>query len=135
MKISNKIKCSDYPCTDIDVTRHNLPYKEIEPTTIRILMVTEAPPTNKDDYFYAGGNPFYLQTTVQAFNDAGVDVSSIQEIMDLGIYITTAIKCGKTQYNISTDTISNCSRILEQELILFPNVCSFLVMAMSLSKL
>ena len=128
MKTSDKIKCSDYPCADIDVTSYNIPYKEIEPKTMQILMVTEAPPTNKDDYFYAGGNPFYIQTTVQAFNDAGVDVSSIQDILDLGVYITTAVKCGKTQYAISTDTVKNCSNILEQELTIFPNVRAFLVM-------
>jgi len=128
MKIGDKIKCSDFPCADIDVASHNIPYKEIAPRTIQILMVTEAPPPDKDDYFYASGNPFYLQTTVQAFNDAGIDVSGMQEILDLGVYITTAVKCGKTQYSISTDTVKNCSKILEQELTIFSNVRAFLVM-------
>ncbi|MFC1919532.1 uracil-DNA glycosylase family protein [Chloroflexota bacterium] len=128
MKINDTIECSDFPCADMDAASYNVPYKEITPQDIQVLMVTEAPPVAKEDYFYASGNPFYLQTTVQAFNDAGVDVSSIQEILDLGVYITTAVKCGKAQYAISTDTVKNCSKILEQELALFPNVQVFLVM-------
>lgn len=32
-------------------------------------MVSEAPPKDLTDYFYAQDNPFYLQTSVQAFND------------------------------------------------------------------
>jgi hypothetical protein len=37
---------------------------------------------------------------VQAFNDAGASVSSIQDILDLGVYLTTAVKCGKVGYGI-----------------------------------
>ena len=128
MKISDIIKCCDFPCRDVDVDGYNVPYKEITPENIQILMVTEAPPPDKDDYFYADGAPFYLKTTIQAFNDAGVDVSSMQEILELGVYITTAVKCGKTQYAISTDTVKNCSKILEQELSIFPSIRGFLVM-------
>ena len=90
-------------------------------------MITEAPPPDKADYFYAAGNPFYLQTALQAFKDAGAKVSSMQDILDLGVYITTAIKCGKTQYAVSPETMKNCSRLLEQEIALFPNVKVFLL--------
>lgn len=90
-------------------------------------MITEAPPNNKSDYFYASGNPFYLQTTLQAFQDAGAKVASMQDILNLGVYITTAIKCGKTQYAISPTTMKNCVKLLEQEIALFPNVKVFLL--------
>jgi uracil-DNA glycosylase len=90
-------------------------------------MITEAPPNDKTDYFYAAGNPFYLQTTLQAFQDAGASVASMQDILALGVYVTTAIKCGKTQYAISPQTMQNCSSILEQEIALFPNVKAFLL--------
>ena len=91
-------------------------------------MITEAPPNDKADYFYAPGNPFYLQTTIQAFKDAGADVSSMQDIIDLGFYITTAIKCGKAQYAVPLETMQNCSRLLEQEIALFPNIKAFMLM-------
>ena len=52
----------------------------------------------------------------------------MQDILDLGVYITTAIKCGKTQYAISPETMKNCSKLLEQEIALFPNVKVFMLM-------
>jgi uracil-DNA glycosylase len=128
MKITDKIKCVWFSCADVDKNRYILPSSDIAADKIRILMITEAPPNEKADYFYAEGNPFYLQTTIQAFKDAGENVSSIQDILDLGVYITTAIKCGKTQYAISPATIKNCSALLEQELALFPNIKVFMLM-------
>jgi uracil-DNA glycosylase len=70
----------------------------------------------------------FQQTTVQAFNDAGAKVSSIQDILDLGVYLTTAVKCGKTGYGIKSGTIKECSLLLEQELALFPNLKVLMLM-------
>jgi len=128
MKISDKIQCTDFPCTDINKNNYMLPSAEIDPEKIKVLMITESPPNDKADYFYAEGNPFYLQTTLQAFKDAGADVASMQDILDMGVYITTAIKCGKTGYAVSPDTMKNCSKILEQEITLFRNVKVFMLM-------
>jgi uracil-DNA glycosylase len=105
-----------------------MPPAEIDTVKIKILMITEAPPNESTDYFYAAGNPFYLQTTLQAFNDAGVVVRSMQDIIDAGVYITTAIKCGKRQYAVSLETMNNCGKLLEQEIALFQNVRVFLLM-------
>ena len=128
MKISDKIKCTNFPCQDIDKSSYVMPSREIDAEKIRVLMITEAPPNEKADYFYSAGNPFYLQTILQAFRDAGSDVSSMQDILDLGVYITTAIKCGKTQYAISSEPMKNCSKLLEQELALFPAIKVFMLM-------
>ncbi|KYK35531.1 MAG: uracil-DNA glycosylase [Theionarchaea archaeon DG-70] len=91
-------------------------------------MISEAPPHNAGDYFYASDNSFYLQTTLQAFNQTGADVSSMEDLLGLGIYITTAIKCGKTKYSVSAKTIKNCSKLLEKEMELFPNMKTLLLM-------
>ena len=128
MKINEQTGCQGFPCTDIDKNSYILPPVEIDVDKIRIMMITEAPPNDKEDYFYADGNPFYLQTTVQAFCDAGTNVSCMLDIMNLGVYITTAIKCGKTQYAISNDTMKNCSSILEKEISFFPNIKVFMLM-------
>jgi len=128
MKTSDKIKCTSFPCADIDKNSYVIPSIEVNGEKIKVLMVTEAPPNEKADYFYSAGNPFYLQTIAQAFRDAGADVSSMQDILDLGVYITTAIKCGKTQYAISPETMRNCSKLLEQEVALFPNTRVFMLM-------
>jgi uracil-DNA glycosylase len=46
----------------------------------------------------------------------------------MGVYLTTAVKCGKTGYGIATDTIQHCSCLLEKEIALFPNVRVWLLM-------
>jgi uracil-DNA glycosylase len=128
MKVNEYIKCVDLPCQDIDKNNCIFPYADIDTKKIKIMMITEAPPDDKADYFYAEGNPFYLRTTIQAFKDAGAKVSSMQDVLDLGAYITTAIKCSKKQYPISPDTMKNCSYLLEKELSLFPNIKVYMLM-------
>jgi len=128
MKVSEKIECIEFPCSDVDVATHIVPYGEVDPLSTQLFMITEAPPHDRKDYFYAEGHPFYLQTTIQAFNDAGIKVATVQDILDRGVYITTAIKCGKAKYAVSTSTVRNCSLILESEMSLFPNIRAFLLM-------
>jgi uracil-DNA glycosylase len=127
MKINDKIKCADFPCADVDKNSYMVPPAEIEAAKIKVVMIAEAPPNDKADYFYAAGSPFYLQTTLQAFQDAGADVNSMQDVLDLGIYITTAVKCGKTRYTVSPAALKNCAALLEKEIALFPNVRVFLL--------
>lgn len=122
------VKCTDFPCLDINKNCYLIPAVEIEPDKIRVIMVSEAPPQNVRDYFYAQNNPFYMQTTLQAFNDAGSDISSMEDVLNLGVYVTTAIKCAKTAYSISPETIENCSHILEKEMDLFPKMKTILLM-------
>ena len=128
MHPSKFVRCTDFPCLDINKERYLVPDIEIEPDKIRIIMISEAPPKDTSDYFYAQDKPFYMQTTVQAFNDAGSDVSSMGDVLNLGAYITTAIKCAKTAYSISSKTIEKCSGILENEIGLFPKIKTILLM-------
>jgi uracil-DNA glycosylase len=48
--------------------------------------------------------------------------------LELGVYLTTAVKCGKTGYGIKAGTIKECSLLLEQEFALFPNLQAVMVM-------
>jgi uracil-DNA glycosylase len=105
-----------------------VPDINITADSISIVMISEAAPASPADFYYAGGDALFEQTTVQAFNDAGTQVSSIQDILDLGVYLTTAIKCGKTGYTIKAGPIKECSLILEEELSLFPNVEVYMLM-------
>jgi uracil-DNA glycosylase len=128
METINQICCEKFPCHDIAKDLCLVPPFMDDTDRIRLIMIAEAPALNQDDYFYAPGMPFYLQTTIQAFQDAGVTVSNMDEFIAMGIYITTAVKCAKTQYAISLDTIKNCSCLLEKELALFPNTQIFMLM-------
>jgi uracil-DNA glycosylase len=129
MRLNEFVKCTDFPCQDVDKTCYIVPNIEIDPNKIKTLMISEAPPSDLGDYFYAPKNPFYVQTTVQAFNDAGFNVANMKDVLNLGVYITTAIKCAKTDYSISSETIENCGlRILENEIGLSPEIKAILLM-------
>jgi uracil-DNA glycosylase len=128
MRVSDCVGCQEFPCPDVKHERYIVPDVGVRPDDIAIVMVSEAAPENPEDYYYAPGDPLFQQTTVLAFNDAGANVSSIQDILDLGVYLTTAVKCGKTGYGIKAGTIKECSVILEEELALFPNAQVFMLM-------
>lgn len=128
MRVNRKIACEDFPCTDVKHECFIVPNVEVKPDDVSIILIAEAAPPDPADYYYAKGNPLFQQTTVQAFKDAGADVSTVRDILNLGVYLTTAVKCGKTVYGIATSTVKECSLLLEKELALFPNVKAFLLM-------
>jgi uracil-DNA glycosylase len=128
MFVREAVQCVDFPCMDVRHENYILPDIDLQPEKISILLISEAAPPDLKDYYYAGAEALFAQTTVQAFKDAGAEVGSIQDILDLGVYLTTAVKCGKTGYGIATSTIGQCSRLLEKEVALFPNVKAYLLM-------
>ena len=128
MKVSEQVNCKDYRCADV---RHEcclISGVELNPENVSIIMISESAPIDPKDYYYSDDDALFAKTTLQAFQDAGVDISSFQDVLDLGIYCTTAVKCSKTGYGIKTDTIKQCSFILEKELTLFPNVIVYMLM-------
>ncbi len=128
MRTNQCIGCKGFPCTDVRHEGYAVPDVDLDPEKISIVLISEAAPAAASDYYYAGPAALFQQTTLLAFQDAGVNVSSIQEIIALGVYLTTAVKCAKTGYAIQTGTIEECSRILEAELALFPHVRGYLLM-------
>lgn len=128
MITSKHIKCERFPCSDVRHECHIIPGVDVKPDKISIVLISEAVPAEPSDYYYARGNPLFAETTVQAFVDAGAKVKSIRDILGLGVYVTTAVKCAKTDYGVKTSTIKECSRLLGQELALFPNVKAYLLM-------
>ena len=95
----------------------------INPETVEVVMVSECPPANKSDYFYENASGAFFQTTKTAFEDAGIVINEYKDLTDMGIYLTTAIKCCKKQYLVSAKTIKECAlRFLRIELGQFPNV-------------
>lgn len=128
MRVSDCVSCQEFLCTDVRHNAYVVPDVDIRPEVVRIMLISEVVPADGADYYYAGGQPLFAQTTVAAFTDAGASVASIRDILDLGVYLTTAVKCGKTGYGIATATVKQCSALLEQEIALFPNVRVFLLM-------
>lgn len=128
MRISEQVICREFPCQDVRHECYIVPDVAPIPDDISVVLISEAAPADLRDYYYSAGDPHYQQTTVQAFNEAGVEVASVLEILEMGVYLTTAVKCAKTGYGIKAGTIKECSLLLENELDLFPNVEAYLLM-------
>jgi uracil-DNA glycosylase len=128
MRVSKCVRCGAFPCADVRRECFVVPGIEIEPKKVTMAMISEAAPADPGDYYYAKGKPLFQETTVQAFRDAGADVSSVRDMVKLGVYLTTAVKCGKTGYGIKAGTIKECSLLLEKELALFPNLQAIMLM-------
>ena len=128
MRVNECVKCESYPCADVRHECYVVPDIDINPDDVSMVLISEAAPQDPGDYYYAAGQPLFQETTVQAFSDAGAKVSTIQDILGLGAYLTTAVKCGKTGYGIKAATIKECSLLLDEELALFPNVQAYLLM-------
>jgi hypothetical protein len=125
---SDIVRCASFPCGDVRTECFAVPGIEVAPEDVSIILISEAAPFDPADYYYAAGDPLFMRTTVEAFQDAGAAVYSIRDILALGVYLTTAVKCGKTGYGINSATIKECSLVLERELALFPSVKSLLLM-------
>ncbi len=122
------LTCGEFPCNDVRHDHFITPEVDLNPEHVSVVMISEAAPQDRGDYYYADGDPLFQRTTVSAFNDAGVSVSSIADILKFGVYLTTAVKCAKIGYGIKADTISECSYLLERELEAFPNLKVLMLM-------
>ena len=100
MRVGDHIRCHDFPCGDVRHAAHHVPGADVDPATIRVVLVSEAVPPDPADGYEATGDPLFARTTVEAFRDAGLDVASIDEVRALGVHLTTAVKCAKTAYAV-----------------------------------
>ena len=128
LRPSECVGCRTFPCTDVEHSRYTVPDIAIDPATVRIILISEAAPAAPADGYYTGAGSLFAQTTVEAFQDAGAAVRTSDDVLGLGVYLTTAVKCGKTGYAIATPAVHECSMILAEELALFPNVRALLLM-------
>jgi hypothetical protein len=128
MKPSSIIQCADFPCVDTRRASCLVPDADIDTAQVSVMLISEAALEDPADGYYAGPEALFTRTTVLAFQDAGAKVASIQDILAMGVYLTTAVKCGKTGYGLATDTVQHCSHLLEKEIALFPNVKVYLLM-------
>lgn len=101
---------------------------DIDPFTIRAIMVNEAVPSDPLQDFYGSPEADYLKTTIPLLQGAGAEAVSIQDILKRGIYITNAVKTPKTDYAIDKSSIENSLPYLEAELSLFPDIKVIMLM-------
>ena len=120
--------CIDFPCTDVRHAGNIRPELPAHPDDIRVMMIVAAPPADRTESVDPTADPLIRQETLAAFQAAGYDVSSVDDIRGLGVFVTTAVKCPKLGFGLKPQTIANCSRMLETEIDAFPNLRSILLM-------
>lgn len=101
---------------------------EIDPLTINAIMINEVVPSDPLEDFFGTPDADYLKTTIPLFQGAGAEVTSIQDILQMGVYITNAVKTPKTEYAIEKSSIENSLPYLEAEISLFPNIKVIMLM-------
>ncbi len=101
---------------------------DISPSAIKAIMINEVVPSDPLQDFYGLPDADYLKTTIPLLQGAGAAVSSIQDILQIGIYITNAVKTPKTEYAIDKSSIESSLPYLEAELSLFPNTKVIMLM-------
>ena len=114
-----------------EVGRDSLVYLNditIDPSSIKAIMINEVVPAYPENDFYGSEDATYLETTIPLFQKAGIEVTTVQEILDQGIYLTNAIKMPKTESAVDNASIEKSLPYLEKELSLFPNVQVIMLM-------
>ncbi len=101
---------------------------DISPSAIKAIMINEVVPSDPLQDFYGLPDADYLKTTIPLLQGAGTAVTSIQDILQIGIYITNAVKTPKTEYAIDKSSIESSLPYLEAELSLFPNTKVIMLM-------
>lgn len=100
----------------------------INSSLIKAMMINEVVPADPLQDFYGQPDADYLKTTIPLFQKAGFNVSSIQDILQMGIYVTNAVKTPKSEYTIEKSSIEKSLPYLENEIALFPNVKVIMLM-------
>jgi hypothetical protein len=128
MRASEAVACPDFRCLDVDHSLYSVPDVRIAPDRMTIAVVSEAAAMRREDGFYASDRAVFAESTLEAFRDAGASATSIGDLLQRGVYLTTAVKCAKTSYGLQTNTIKACSELLARELELFSNLRALLLM-------
>ena len=101
---------------------------DVDPASIRAILINEVVPADPAQDFYGSSGKEYLSTTIPLFQQAELPVQSIQDILDMGVYITNAVKTPKSGYAVEKSAIEESLPCLEAELALFPNVQVIMLM-------
>ena len=95
---------------------------DVDPAAIRAIMINEVVPADPAQDFYGASGSEYLSTAIPLFQQSGLCVQSIGDILGMGVYITNAVKTPKTAYAVEKSAMEESLPYLEAELALFPNV-------------
>ena len=101
---------------------------DLDPASIRAIMVNEIVPNDPTQDFYGTSGEQYLSTTLPLFQKAGLPVKTVDDILAMGIYLTNAVKTPKDGYTVEKASMEESLPYLEKELSLFPHVQVIMLM-------
>ena len=102
---------------------------ELDPAKIKVIMINEVVPKNPDDWFYSEAEDAEnKRNAIGLFSGAGVPVKTMNDILNLGIYVTAALKTPKKSSTADPEIIKAQLSLLEAELNLFPNLQLIMLM-------
>lgn len=126
--------CISFPCADVCHTGNVRPTLPARRDSIRVIMISAAPPSDPKDALANYDDPLVQAETISAFRAAGYEVETVDDLRGLGVYVTTAVKCPKLGFGLKPETIANCSHLLEAELAMFPNLRSIVLLGNTAAK-
>lgn len=74
MRVCDTVRCEDFPCGDIRREAHQVPGVDLDPASVRVILVSEAAPADPADGYEGGDEAMFAKTTVLAFQAAGYPV-------------------------------------------------------------
>ena len=106
-----------------------LPNCELDHEHVKVMMINEVVPKNPDDWFYSQtSDPENRRTVLGLFEIAGIPIKNMSDVLDIGIYITAALKTPKVGYTADPAVIKSQFPLLEAEIGLFPNLKAIMLM-------
>lgn len=106
-----------------------LPELVLDPETVRVVMLNEIVPADPAEDFYGSApEPAYLESVFPLFREAGSGASSVEELLELGIYLTNAVKLPKGETTVPPELLEASLPVLEAELGLFPQLKAVMLM-------
>ncbi len=108
--------------------------KTIDPASVYAVMINEVVPKDPRQDFYGGSGAAYAESAISLFRQADVDVSTVSELLDRGVYLTNAVKYPKIGYAVETSAIEHSLPLLEEELSCFQNLRIVMLMGDTAKK-
>lgn len=100
---------------------------DVDPKKIQAILINEVVPADPQQDFYAADSA-YFQSAQGLFREAGLEISSIEDLLEKGIYLTNAVKTPKAVSAVSPEELAASLPYLEAELALFPHVKVIMLM-------
>jgi len=66
MRVSDRVGCQDWPCTDVDRDLFSVPAVEVDPARISIVLVSEVAAPRAEGGYYAGSASLFARTSRNA---------------------------------------------------------------------